>query len=171
MTADHGVEDALPVDSDIEVNDGGAVVGPLPVHLRLRLLAVVAVGGAFGTAARAAVDLALPAPGGVPVAILLINIVGAFGLGVLLESLARRGTDEGRRRMLRLLLGTGFAGGFTTYSTLATDTGLLLIDGRPWIAAAYAFGTLLIGALATLTGIAVAASVHRRRSPAGGGAR
>ncbi len=37
-------------------------------------------------------------------------------LGALLESLARRGPDEGRRRAIRLLVGTGGLGGFTTYS-------------------------------------------------------
>jgi CrcB protein len=59
----------------------------------------------------------------------LVNVAGAFALGLLLAALARRGPDRGRRRMLRLLLGTGLLGGFTTYSTLAVDTAGLLGAG------------------------------------------
>src|SRR5699024_11239433 len=57
-----------------------------------------------------------------PVGTFLANISGAFLLGLLVESLSRRGADHGRRRDLRLLLGTGLLGGYTTYSALANDT-------------------------------------------------
>jgi CrcB protein len=89
----------------------------------------------------------------VPVGILAVNVVGAFLLGLLLERLLRAGPDTGGRRDLRLLLGTGFLGGFTTYSTLATDTVALLVAGAAGRALLYAFGTLLLGLLASLAGI------------------
>ena len=63
----------------------------LPVHLRPGFLLLVAAGGAVGTAAREAVSLAVVPPFGV----LAVNVVGAFVLGVLLESLLRRGPDAG----------------------------------------------------------------------------
>jgi CrcB protein len=142
-----------------------------PVHLHWRYVGLVALGGVFGTAAREALALALPlripAAGGFPLAILLINVGGAFLLGLLLEALTRRGSDTGRRRTLRLLLGTGFLGGFTTYSALATDTALLLgapVAGPFGLAAGYALGSVLAGAIATWAGIAVGAVAFRHRA-------
>jgi hypothetical protein len=64
-------------------------------------------------------------------------------------------------------------GGFTTYSTLATDTSFLLTEGRSGTAIAYAVATLLVGAAATFAGIWVASVVHGMRSRVvqqGGGA-
>lgn len=95
----------------------------------------------------------LPTPRGLPVGILAINIVGAFTLGLLLEALLRRGPDEGRRRALRLVLGTGFLGGFTTYSALTTDSALLLQEGRFLEGAAYLLLTVVVGLAATAAGI------------------
>ncbi|MGO4692285.1 fluoride efflux transporter FluC [Glaciibacter sp. 2TAF33] len=130
-------------------------------------MGLVAVGGVFGTAAREGLTLALPvripAAGGFPLAILLINLGGAFLLGWLLEALTRRGPDAGRRRTLRLLLGTGFLGGFTTYSALATDTALILGD-HVGIAVGYSLGSVVAGALATWAGIAVGAAASRHRT-------
>lgn len=151
----------LPLDSDIEVDDR-APGRPRPIHHHKRYLALVAAGGAVGTAAREGITLTVAPIGGFPIATFLINIVGAFLLGVLLEALSRRGPDAGTRRTLRLLLGTGALGGFTTYSTLATDTALLLHHGAALTAAGYALGTLLLGALATWAGVLTAATAHHR---------
>ncbi|MHC5794825.1 CrcB family protein [Lacisediminihabitans sp. FW035] len=133
------------------------------MHLRIRYLAVVALGGMVGTALREALSIIVPSAWGIPVIILVINVVGAFALGALLEALARTGADEGRRRSLRLLLGTGVLGGFTTYSALATDTSQLLADGRAAAAIGYAVATLVVGAATTFAGIAIASAVHQRR--------
>ena len=73
---------------------------------------VVALGGAVGTLARYGLSHAVPDTGGVPVATLVENVVGAFLLGLLLEALARSGPDVGRRRLARLGLGTGLLGAF-----------------------------------------------------------
>jgi CrcB protein len=124
------------------------------VQLRPSLLGAVLVGGAVGTAAREGLVLALPGLGSL-VPILLINVVGAFVLGVLLESLVRRGPDEGRRRLARLGLGTGFCGGFTTYSTLAVGTAELLRSGTTGLALGYAIGSVVLGALAAWVGVVV----------------
>lgn len=117
---------------------------------------MVALGGALGTAAREALSLAIPSVGGVPIVILGINVLGAFLLGVLLESLLLRGPDAGRRRSMRLFLGTGILGGFTTYSALAADSGVLLLDGRAVIGVAYAIGTVLLGGAASWLGVLLA---------------
>lgn len=153
-------ERPLPLDADIEA-DEGAFGRPLPIHLSPRFLALVAMGGSAGCLARHVASDALGAPGRFPVGTFTVNVVGALLLGVLLEALARHGDNVGRRRALRLLLGTGFLGGFTTYSALSVDTDQLLRAGSPLLAVSYAFGTLLAGLAATIAGIALARRMVR----------
>jgi CrcB protein len=125
-----------------------------PNHLNWRMWLLVAAGGAAGAASREALSLAIPNVGGVPLAIGLINLVGAFLLGLLYEGLTRPGVEAATAGRLRLLLGTGFCGGFTTYSSLATDSAVLGIHGHPATALLYVAGTVVLGACATWAGIA-----------------
>ncbi|MDC7122012.1 CrcB family protein [Cellulomonas fimi] len=125
------------------------------------LVVVVAVGGAVGTLARYGLSHAVPDRGGVPVATLVENVVGAFLLGLLLEALARSGPDTGRRRVARLGLGTGVLGGFTTYSTFALEVVDRLADGRTGLALAYALGSVVLGVAACTGGVLVGARRHR----------
>ena len=136
-----------------------------PLHLHPRYLALVAAGGVVGALARYAVGLAVPSPGQWPLPTLLINVSGAFALGWLLESLARRGPDAGTRRLIRLTAGTGFLGAFTTYSTFSLETVQLLDAGRTGDGFGYLAGSLLGGTLATFLGIALG---NRRRVPENG---
>ena len=131
-----------------------------PVHLRPRYLVLVGLGGALGTAGREGLGLVIPTLGVVPLSTWCVNVAGAFLLGMFLEALSRRGPDEGRRRSVRLLVGTGFLGGFTTYSALATETGLLLNTGSVGWAIGYSVGTVVLGGLASWLGIIVAARIH-----------
>jgi CrcB protein len=135
-----------------------------PSHLRPAALAQVAVGGVFGAAARDAIEQALPAHGGgFPLATWLINLSGAFLLGALLEALARSGDDIGWRRTIRLTAGTGFVGAFTTYSTFAVESDLLVRGGHADVAVLYVVATVLSGLLTVTAGIAVAAGRYGRR--------
>jgi fluoride exporter len=134
-----------------------------PVHLRPAHLLAVWLGGTLGTASRYLIGLSVPHVGPFPVATFGINVSGAFALGVLLEGLALGGADQGRRRLVRLAVGTGFLGGFTTYSALAVETVSLWRDGLPWAAAWYALGTVVVGAAAAAAGILVAARFRRVR--------
>jgi CrcB protein len=115
----------------------------------MRLLAVM-LGGAAGAMARWAIELAVPTVGGFPVATFLINVTGAFGLGlvgvVLLERLAPT-------RYLRPLLGIGFLGAYTTFSTMAMEGVRLLDRGRPGLAVGYWVTTLLVGQMAGVYGM------------------
>jgi CrcB protein len=131
------------------------------VHLTWRFLVVAATGGAVGISIRELLSLVIPPLGSFPAATFLINICGAFILGALLEALARHGSDEGRRRLVRLFVGTGVLGGFTTYSSLATDTALRLLTSQVAIGLLYAGATLVTGALATWAGIMAAVALHR----------
>ncbi|MHA7304569.1 fluoride efflux transporter FluC [Arthrobacter sp. TMN-49] len=123
--------------------------------LRPQSLGWVALGGTFGAGAREALILGMPDAGHVPWAIVLANIVGAFLLGLLYAVMATTPAGAPRGRRLRLLLGTGFCGGFTTYSTLALGVVVLAGSGALLWAVAYALGTVLFGALATWAGTAV----------------
>ena len=139
-----------------------------PNHLNWRMWLLVAAGGSLGVAAREALTLVIPTVGGVPLAIGLINLAGAFVLGCLYEALMRPGMRAATAGRLRLLLGTGFCGGFTTYSSLATDTALLGTHGHPGTALLYVVGTVLLGACATVAGIAAGARLARRPGQSSG---
>ncbi len=128
-------------------------------------LALVFAGGAAGTAAREALTLALPQTGDIPFATWGVNVAGSLILGFLLGVLVSGGS--GFHRGLRLAIGTGFCGGFTTYSTLAEQSADLAGHGMWGSGALYALGTLLIGAMAAWAGIAAGAATARRREGAG----
>ncbi len=137
----------------------------MPIHLHWRYIGLVFFGGALGTTARYLISSVIPPWLGLPVGTFLINVVGAFILGVLLEALALRGPDEGIRRNLRLFVGTGILGGFTTYSAFAVDTDGLLTSNDLAGSLVYAVATIVIGALASLAGIALAARYHGPARP------
>lgn len=139
--------------------------------LQLPSLAWVAAGGAVGAAAREGLTLALPEAGRLSWAVVLANVIGAFALGLLYAGLDRRASGQlspagrspkrlPRGKQLRLLLGTGFCGGFTTYSSFAVGVVLLGASstGPVW-AAVCALGVVIVGALATWTGLALGTKV------------
>lgn len=136
---------------------------------RAGAVGLVALGGGVGAACREGVCLLIPSVAGAPAAIPVVNVVGAFLLGYLTASLARAGTPPPPlATRLKLLLGTGFCGGFTTYSSLATDAAVLLDHSRFGAAAVYLLATVLLGALATIAGILLAGHRHGRHTRTGG---
>jgi CrcB protein len=149
----------LPLDSDLDAAES-STRELRPVHLRWQYLGLVLIGGSVGTAARYLLTEILPLWPGIPLGTIMINITGAFALGVLLEILIRRGPDDGIRRTLRLLLGTGLMGGFTTYTSLAVDTDRLLASDQLWISILYAAATLAVGAITSTAGIVAGAASH-----------
>jgi CrcB protein len=159
-SSEPGRERPLPHDPDLEADEDPSGE-PRPVHLTPFFIGLVAIGGTLGSLSRYGVEQLLGAPDGRPVGTLTVNLVGAFALGVLLEWLAVRGSDRSHRRADRLLVGTGFLGGFTTYSALALETDGLLRDGRPAVALTYALVTVVVGLLASLAGVVAARAVAR----------
>ncbi|MET0821427.1 MAG: CrcB family protein [Aeromicrobium sp.] len=127
----------------------------------MKLFWLVVGGGAAGSLARYGLGEWLNPGHELPVGTLLVNVTGAFVLGALLAALALRGDDSGRRRQARLLLGTGFLGGYTTYSSLAVETDALMRDGHAALGAAYAMGSVVLGLVAALAGVAAGRAVAR----------
>jgi CrcB protein len=96
-----------------------------------RTLGLVALGGALGTLARYWVGVVTHArPGSFPWPTFLINVTGSLALGFVVARL-------GHVRWARPLLGIGFLGGFTTFSTFAVETDLLVADGHVVVAVLY----------------------------------
>jgi CrcB protein len=123
-----------------------------PAHLSWTSIGLVAVGGGLGTGLRYVITMLTPEVADVPIATFGINVTGAFLLGVLLELLADRSLDTGWSRRIRLGVGTGGLGGFTTYSALATET-VVLAASHTGRAIWYAVGTVIIGGVASIAGI------------------
>lgn len=80
--------------------------------------------------------------GRLPLATLLINLAGAFALGLVTGIFA-----QPVQQSTRLLLGTGFLGGFTTFSTLSYESLTLFRRGETRVAWLNV-GVSLVGGLA-----------------------
>lgn len=125
---------------------------------RLVLLGLVFVGGVCGTWVRAELSNRFPvAADAWPWTTFWINVSGAFVLGVLLGLLARLGDDSGWRRRVRLGLGTGVLGGYTTYSTFAVEVVERQRDSLILLSTGYALASLVCGVLAAAIGLRVTA--------------
>jgi CrcB protein len=102
----------------------------------------VMVGGAAGTLARAGVAEALPVtPGAWPWATLLVNLAGTLLLGWVVAA------DRWRP-----LVGTGFCGALTTFSTFQVETFRLAEGGHEAVAAAYVAVSVAAGLAAAQLG-------------------
>lgn len=156
-------------DPELQIDPGAKAFGTAdqhrPPHLRLAYILLVMAGGSLGTLARYGVDLAMPSPSGWPLPTLTVNIVGAFALGLLLEALVRHGAESGRRRIARLVIGTGFLGAFTTYSALTLEAVQLFLQGQTGVAGVYLAVSLLVGVLASWAGIWLGHTRQRKDTP------
>ena len=124
------------------------------------LLLTIALGGAVGTVARAAIDRALPAGGsGFPWATWTVNVAGSLVIGLVVVAALERAAPG---RYLLPLVGTGFCGGLTTFSTFAVETDRLVRAGHAGTALAYVAASLAGGLLAAAAGAAIARAVINR---------
>jgi CrcB protein len=129
---------------------------------------LVALGGALGTLARFGLSTLIPNAGPLPINVVIINLSGAFLLGWLLEGLTLGGPDVGKRKAIRLGLGTGFLGGYTTYSMFVVDENGLIDTGNFVGSIVYALPTVALGVLAALLGVVVARAIRKARAEGGG---
>lgn len=120
---------------------------------QLRVVSIIA-GGSIGTLARAGLAEALPhAPDGWPWATFIANLAGALILGWLLTRLAER-TAPSRYR--RFLIGTGFCGALTTFSTFQVETFQFARAGDIGLAIGYPAASIAAGMLLATAGALLA---------------
>lgn len=127
----------------------------------------VALGAGAGAVCRAAVDRAVTHRAGItrlPWATLAVNIVGSFILGLVLGWSAQveevsSGDRAESARTLELIIGIGFAGGLTTFSTFSWESWNLIREGRNRGMLAYAALTIVLGLVAVVLGTAVGRAV------------
>jgi CrcB protein len=100
-------------------------------------------------------------PGGLPWGTFVINVSGSLLVGFFAVWFLERA--EPARRGLYLLLGTGFCGGYTTFSTFEWETLKLIRDGNWPAALANVLGSVAVGFLAVVLGAAVAYLIFGRR--------
>lgn len=91
-----------------------------------------------------------------PLGTFVINISGSFLLGALGTVVAQKMMPNSES--MRLALGVGFLGAYTTFSTFEFETHALLDDGSWLTATTNMFGSLFVGLLAVRAGIVVAKS-------------
>lgn len=83
---------------------------------------IVGAGGFFGSALRFLIGVGVGkffSASHVPVATLLVNVLGSFAIGILASIVTMKGDSY---EMVRLFLVVGFLGGFTTFSTFSHET-------------------------------------------------
>lgn len=143
----------------------------LPAYLRPGSIALVVMGGTLGTAARAAIEGAFPHTGeSFPWATFFVNVTGALLLGLLIEAVALHRGRPATARRLRLALGTGLLGGYTTYSTFILESLLLGSGQRLVTALTYDSATLLAGFLAAFLTMTLYRRWQTAGDPVAGGA-
>jgi fluoride exporter len=121
-------------------------------------LVLIAAGGAAGAVARFVVDNAVldRFGGAFPLGILVVNLSGAFVLGLLAALIVDRGVLPAD---LRSPLMVGFLGAYTTFSTLMLDSWRLFEDGLPLLALANIAGSTVLGVVAVVGGLVLGRSL------------
>lgn len=122
--------------------------------MTLQMVLYVGLGGALGAVAR---FLTMSAIGHYfhsqfPISTFVVNVVGSFALGALLEIMALQWSPSPE---LRALLVVGTLGAFTTFSTFSLDLYYLLDRGALLSASAYAVGSVMVCLFGFWAGMAV----------------
>ncbi|HUF84207.1 MAG TPA: fluoride efflux transporter CrcB [Acidimicrobiia bacterium] len=128
-----------------------------------RDVGLVALGGALGASARYGITEHFPTDAGrFPVTTLMVNLAGAFALGLVLEVVTMHRVED---RWVRPLVGIGLLGAFTTFSTFAVEVTELFRDDAFAVATSYAAVSLIAGVAAATLGLMAAGWRPRLGAP------
>jgi len=127
----------------------------MPVFAALPPLALVMIGGSIGAGLRYVVGrwALLNFGPGLPFGTWIVNIAGALAMGLLAGWLAGR-AEPGEA--LRLLLGVGVLGGFTTFSAFSLEVVNMILRNDVALAAAYAVSSVAGSVVALWCGLMLA---------------
>ncbi len=116
---------------------------------------MVLLGGGAGSLVRYVVSTVIMARTGgrFPFGTVVINITGSFLIGLLMTLLTERLSPHPN---LRLLLVTGFLGGYTTFSSFEWETLSLVADGGWWLGLVNMVGSVALGYSAVWLGALMA---------------
>jgi CrcB protein len=120
----------------------------------MKILLSIAAGGAFGAVGRYLLMSQVGHWFGsqYPFATLAVNVLGAFGLGALIEIMALVWSPS---QEIRAFLVVGVIGGLTTFSTFTMDLFYLMEAGRTFGTAIYVAASVVFCILAFYAGMAV----------------
>ena len=115
---------------------------------------IVGLGGAVGSMLRYGVQkiLRVQSATAFPTGTLLVNIAGCFLIGILWSMVSRSLTWN---EEMKLLLMTGFCGGFTTFSAFTLEGIGLLKESKTFLFVIYLTASVVGGLLATFIGIRI----------------
>ena len=115
------------------------------------LILFVAIGGAVGSVLRFLVSKLVQEKAGIefPIGTFVVNVVGAFLIGIFFAYLVERMSVPASARAMLI---TGFLGGFTTFSTFSYESVNLLQEGEVAKLLLYVGGTNVVGIAMTLLG-------------------
>jgi CrcB protein len=123
----------------------------------------VAIGGAGGAVLRYHVGRAVGHLAGAgntfPWGTLSVNVIGSLAMGALVGWLAKGTVPEATAESLRLALGVGLLGGFTTFSAFSAELVTMLHRGQAGLALGYMAASLIAGMAAMVLGLVAAQSV------------
>jgi CrcB protein len=117
------------------------------------LVVSVAIAGAIGAPARYVLERVIRArwPADWPWGTFVVNVSGSLALGVVVGFVLAQGVDPD----VRTVVGTGFLGAYTTFSTYAYEAVRVGTVPRRGLAVAYAFGSVAASVLAAAAGLAI----------------
>jgi fluoride exporter len=108
----------------------------------------IGIGGFLGAISRFVMGEWLHTDHGFPIGTLVVNLIGCFVLGWFLAFVKRRVV----RSKVNFLIGTGFLGSFTTFSTFSVESINLIENGQVLFAASYVLATIIAGILFSYIG-------------------
>ncbi|CAM3609152.1 fluoride efflux transporter CrcB [Flavobacterium gelidilacus] len=118
----------------------------------LKNLFLVAIGGASGSVLRYLVHwiVSKKSISNFPYQTFIVNIIGCLFIGILVGYLAK---NNSQNETLKLLLITGFCGGFTTFSAFGLENINMIQNQNYQLAFIYTSLSLILGVLAVSLGI------------------
>lgn len=116
---------------------------------------LVFLGGGVGSVARYTITKLISDRLGtnLPFGTFSVNIIGCFLIGVIYATLQKYST--GNQTEIKLLLATGFCGGFTTFSAFAYENNQLWQQGSNFLTLTYMFSSVGLGLIATFIGMSL----------------